>query len=282
MKIFRKNYGFTLIEILVVIAIIGLLSSIILVALGSARGNASVASGKVFADHSRSALYDDTVAYLDFDRGTAEVTGKIVSSVGINASAASIIADSQLYNRGYYLNVSNSVSTVLSLSDSSINSVSRPASFTISLWYRPSLLSDNMLAGIGDGGYNFLCFNVWMSPSGQLSAGYTSTCGSSGLIVSTQSLQTNNWYNIAVSVKEISTGNVNVKIFLNGKQVGNGNQPYNVPITAQDKMGISGQCCSSALGIFDSISLYSKALLSSEIQRLYAEGATEHGLAVAK
>jgi type II secretory pathway pseudopilin PulG len=71
---------------MVVIAIVGLLSAIIIVALGSARDSAVVASGKTFAGNSRTALYDDTVAYIDFDDGTPAITGKITGLLTLNSS----------------------------------------------------------------------------------------------------------------------------------------------------------------------------------------------------
>ncbi|MFC1663733.1 type II secretion system protein [Patescibacteria group bacterium] len=84
LQIFKKQKGFTLIELLVVISIIGLLSSIVLVALGPARKKARDARRQSDARQVNLAMemcYDDSTCngaekYVDTDAGIA--AGKLI------------------------------------------------------------------------------------------------------------------------------------------------------------------------------------------------------------
>jgi hypothetical protein len=149
----------------------------------------------------------------------------------------------------------------------------------MSYWYNASSYPGAVTVGF-DSGSNLNCFNNGITNAGILYAGYVSCGAIAGPQVgSVTALQLNKWNHIAVSVKNISSGVANITIFINGRIVGSGNQTYTVA-SGINMMGISGQCCGRAPGIYDNIGLYSKALLASEIYQLYAEGAEEHGIAL--
>ena len=64
----KFHRGFTLIEILVVVSIFGLLSSIVLATLQTSKTKAVFASGQLFEAHSQSALGADIKAGYEFKK----------------------------------------------------------------------------------------------------------------------------------------------------------------------------------------------------------------------
>lgn len=67
---FKDKGGFTLIELMVVISIIGMMSSIVFASLNSARDKGVIAAGQSFSRSLYTARGADALVYLNFDEGT--------------------------------------------------------------------------------------------------------------------------------------------------------------------------------------------------------------------
>lgn len=283
-KLKSLTRGFTLIELLVVISIIGMLSSVVLVSLNSARDKGQVAASKRFSTHSRTALYDNRLLYIDFDENGTSIQGKLVGSATLNLEAA-VVADADLHSRGYQLNVGSANSPALTVNNSLIGSAYFSSDYSFSLWYKPisgSLLSDRTIMGI-DSGTNVGKSAIRIAPgTGRIIAFFAGGARS----LTGPVYKNNQWHHILVSVAKVNSNNtsvVNVKLYVNGKLVDSENNfSITTPILNQNLLSVGGACCTSyrALGNIDEVAMYDSPLTAREVEYIYAEGAAKRNIAI--
>jgi prepilin-type N-terminal cleavage/methylation domain-containing protein len=77
----RWKRGFTLLELLLVIAIISLLTSVIIPSLNDARERAQIAAGKGFSQTLKNTLGDELVGEWTFDGSIDDTSGNVPDSV---------------------------------------------------------------------------------------------------------------------------------------------------------------------------------------------------------
>lgn len=214
MKItFHKNRGFTLVELLVVISVIGLLSSVILVALNNARQKGTVASAVEFADNVYHKLGVNTLLSMNFNNGSGEPndqTGNFVPWSGYTVNDMTYNGSSPFSDGGDSLSVDSTLSLPM------VGNVNLPdqSGLTVSI-FANTLSTDNNTTP-------YYLYYIPVSTSitnSDFTAYYNGSnksivCGfvTAGIFIKTKSISApsfndGNWHNVTCSY-DVSTSNI--------------------------------------------------------------------------
>jgi prepilin-type N-terminal cleavage/methylation domain-containing protein len=263
-----KRAAFTLVELLVVISIIGLLSTVAIVSMQSSRDKAAIARNLQFEASIQHAVGSDAVADWEFDEGSGTTA---IDSSG-NGNNATLVNGPTW--RCASTNTSNTPSGQgCALSFNGVNNyvtstVSGLGDGTISLWLNnQSSLPGHVVLGKRNTG----CFGsaVYINtPGTQLTFYNTGPEALIGII------QTNKWNHLAI----VRTGSgAEADFYLNGTLA----LKNSFNINLNDLIATIGATCAGVnafTGYIDNVRLYSTALGAARIKKLYAEEKKKYSL----
>lgn len=272
MKNKNLKSAFTLIELLVVISIIGLLASIVVVNVNSARGKAKTARAVKFSQIIYHALGSDAVGAWDFNEASGATIFKDISSSGNDANCTNCptTASGPSFSGG---NLGNALSFD-GVNDYLIvgNNVNLQTftSITLEAWFNAISFTDLYPTILGKGSEYYLS-----TPNGGTQIIFRHSTIGDGFTTANYSLSTGRWYHVVVTWDGVKTS-----IYLDGQYIYGENAAGTISSTgnglAIGNYRTTWDNTHRFHGLIDEVRIYPKALTSAQIQQHYAEGLGRH------
>jgi prepilin-type N-terminal cleavage/methylation domain-containing protein len=276
-----KIRAFTLIELLVVIAIVGILSSVIYTNITGLRDRAKITAGIRFDSSTLHSIGDQLVGEWTFDSPNLPLIDTSgFGNTGTCTACPTYATTSGYNNKGAYS--FDGINDYIRIADSDILRMNGTSNLTMSAWIKISNLADSdeqfivsKYGYVANTGYSLEVLStgaVRMNING----------GANSKTTATKPIIAGVWSHI---VGEFSNGNT-IKVYVNGSLIqtwpitqttlisNNGILAIGSP---SDNAGIDNYSLS---GLIDDVRIYSSALSSSDIQKLYAEGKASHEVVV--
>ncbi|MDO8524435.1 MAG: LamG domain-containing protein [bacterium] len=269
-QIFRKQNGFTLLELLIVIGIIGILAGVVLVSFPSADKKAKLANALSFSDNVRGSLQPDMIAWWKLD----ETAGTIASDSWWNQLNGTVfgatwvegIINNALSFDGAndYVDFGNNASLDLTHTG------------TIEFWFKNDSWQSSYVSLIqkGAGGgwcsNNYQPFTIFNHYTGNYIAFSMCSASSYNSVSIAPRPTTGAWHHYVFTFN-----GTKLKSYLDGKIQQTANQTLDMRVQ-NVALWVGRSSPGYILGLVDEVRIYSEALPTSAIQQHYAQGLETH------
>lgn len=273
--------GFTLIELLVVFAIISLLVSVVLVSLSGTREKARYTKILQYATSVKHLLGSDMVGEWKFEESGDNTCCQNCSGYDDfcdtsgnknhgrqHATAVGRVSNTEIPPLGKAASFSGS--NYIAISDTGIGSVlDIKEKITIEAWFKVNSFDlSYAYAFYKSGAYNLYAYYLNSSYRPRFVLYFMSETRD---VYSSSAVEAGKWYHVVGTYD-----GANMKIFVNGEE--KGSSAYaNKTIVDNNNTMYPGYRLN---GLLDEVRIYSQSLSLAQIQKLYAEGAKQRGLAV--
>ena len=268
---FNKFRAFTLVELLVVIVIVGLLSSVTLVITQGIREQGRIAKSLQFSQHLENSLGDYLVARWNFDEGT-DITIEDSSGWGNDGTLGNGLcvpgsnscpnwSNDTPSNQGYSLSFDGINDYVDAKTNPSL--LGPFAAVTVEAWIKtenPGYIASGRYPNTFSSGF-VLATNLFYV--------FTDGTPSEGGTTSTFIVQDNKWHHV-VGTYNKSTGDI--KFYVDGENKTSGISNGNVKAGVRMFIGSRAGSDSWFKGSMDEVNIYSTAITASQIKSQYYIG----------
>ncbi len=268
-----KSKGFTLLELLIVIAIVGILSSVTIIAFPSYTQKARIANTLKFSDNLRGSLQQDMVAWWSFD----ETSGTVANDTWWNKFNGTVIGATWVEGIKNNALSFDGVDDYVAIPNPALSNYS---GLTLSVWIKP--FSDGTYGGIINkyyypGSCSRREFLLRRESSNRIGFWMGYNNGASAYVLSTPTtnlvLAKNGWTHI---VATWSSALNTMKIYLNGKAVASYTSALAWTTNTTCSIEIGRYSTQYFNGAIDDAQIYSSALPVAVIDQLYAQGLKTH------
>ena len=266
-----SNRAFTLLELLVVITIIGILSSIVIVSMSGSTDSATIAKGKAYAQQVHALLGHEAVGVWNFDEGTADTCpgSKDVcdySGYGNHGTFAGNTHFVESDIEGYALSFDETGDYVDCGSNSILNIRNE---ITIEAWIKVTDTLPSHVNIVGQnsngaaGSYAGLGARLWYYSGYDL---LLTDSSANRLYVRSNITSINQWHHLVGTYD-----GTYAKIYVNA-ELKKTEEKINAIGISGGKTYINGTYVGAFKGLIDDVRIYTEALPSTEIQKHYVQG----------
>ncbi|MBI4121681.1 MAG: prepilin-type N-terminal cleavage/methylation domain-containing protein [Candidatus Ryanbacteria bacterium] len=266
----KRTTGFTLIELMVVISIISLLSSVVFASLNAARDKARVAAGLQFSGQIYRALGAEAAGIWDFDESSGTVaTDGSGSQRNLNLGSNESFTAGGVIRRGLHSSASTGLTT---------SNIPGPlTNWTLATWVKPEIATGaQRFFAFGNGAgstgsvifqYSSGTFTVFWHLGSTVCTGASTFCS-----LSKSGHAIDKWYHVAATHR----GNTTI-FYIDGKEASK--DTTHAFFYTPGPAFVGGKISYAFTGTLDEARIYSEALGSAEIEKLYAESAAKYKVA---
>jgi prepilin-type N-terminal cleavage/methylation domain-containing protein len=282
MYLFNEKKGFTLVEMLVVVAIIGLLATIVVISVGESRDKARVAKGLQFGANIYHSLGAYAIGIWDFDDQANPVTDSSdYDNNGTIAGAVSYTEETPS-KKGYSMDFTG-VNSYVQIAN--VDSLNPTEGITIAMWLYldsdpncnaqnnwRSVLHKGGMAGTTTG------YDIVLEDNRTFTFDIGANTGSLRYhTTDSKKISVDKW---SFVVFTYNATNFEAKAYLDGEEIAGTYWAHGTGLIKTNTSNIyinnSSGICPNGLGHFpgkiDDVRIYDMALNFSEIQRIYARG----------
>jgi prepilin-type N-terminal cleavage/methylation domain-containing protein len=266
-----KNRAFTLLELLVVITIIGILSSIVIVSMSGSTDSATIAKGKAYAQQIHALLGHEAVLDLNFNENaynTCSDGADVCDTSGYGNNGTIYNNEATFVSSpvdGHALDFNGS-SDYIDCGENTIFNIA--TEITIEAWIKTDTVTPQYQGIVGKGDTSGERIYYLYLSNNKIKV-LTDGTGGVDTLVTTETLSPEEWIH-AVMVWSVLQDKL--KVYLNGVEKSKDAMTTSLRVNANSVTVGRIETITYFDGLIDEVRIYSEALPSTEIQKHYVQG----------